>query len=262
MIFNNYKEVNKMEKIENNLVRKLYTIDDLFKLAEKIEDEDLRKKVIDFIKNPIPTHKDIENTNITLEDSPASIKWHHKYKGGLIEHTLATTKMALKMAEALEEVYDLKLDKDLIIAGGLLHDIMKPQNYIEDDETNKYDHIPNFHLEHLTLMVAEMYKKDMPMELIKIVASHHGEHGAMRPDSIEGWLLHYADNLDASLNDIAIRICQARARDMGIDENDIYNIFTPLKIYEMRTKEGKEKLKKYLNDIFIENSNDDNINDE
>ncbi len=252
----NAKNMEKIDNNEKNLNRKLYTIDDLFKLAEKIEDEDLRKKVIDFIKNPLPTHKDIKDTNIALENSPASIKWHHKYRGGLIEHTLATTKMALKMAEALEEVYDLKLNKDLIIAGGLLHDIMKPQNYIEDKETEKYDHIPNFHLEHLTLMVAEMYKKDMPMELIKMVASHHGEHGAMRPDSIEGWLLHYADNIDASLNDVAIRICQARARDMGIDENEIYDKFTPLKIYEMRTKDGKEKLKEYLSHIFVENDNE------
>ncbi|WP_292460756.1 HDIG domain-containing metalloprotein [Methanothermococcus sp.] len=223
---------------------------DLINLAEKIENKDLRDKVINFIKNPLPTHEDIEDTKITLEDSPASIKWHHKYRGGLIEHTLATTKMALKMAEALEEIYDLNIDKDLIIAGGLLHDIMKPQNYIEDKETKKYDHIQNFHLEHLTLAVAELYKQGFPMELIKIVASHHGEYGAMRPDSIEGWLLHYADNIDASLNDIAIRICQARARDMGIDENEIYSLFTPLKIYEIRKKEGKDALKNKLNEIF------------
>jgi 7,8-dihydroneopterin 2',3'-cyclic phosphate phosphodiesterase len=244
---NNLKTERKIEE------RKLYTIDDLFNLAEKIENKDLRDKVINFINNPLPTHEDISDTKINLEDSPASIKWHHKYRGGLIEHILATTKMALKMAEALEEVYNLNIDKDLIIAGGLLHDIMKPQNYIEDEETKKYDHIPNFHLEHLTLAVAELYKQGFSMELIKIVASHHGEHGAMRPDSIEGWLLHYADNIDASLNDIAIRICQARVRDMGIDENEIYSIFTPLKIYEMRTKEGKEKLKNDLNEIFGNN---------
>nr|WP_048058002.1 HDIG domain-containing metalloprotein [Methanothermococcus okinawensis] len=234
-------------------------MNDLFELAEKIENKDLRDKVINFIKNPLPTHKDIEDTHISLEDSPASIKWHHKYEGGLIEHILAVTKMALKMAEALEDVYGLNINKNLIIAGGLLHDIMKPQNYIENDETKKYDHIPNFHLEHLTLAVAELYKQGFPMELIKIVASHHGEYGAMKPDSIEGWLLHYADNIDASLNDIAIRICQARARDMGIDENEIYKAFTPLKLYEKRTKDGKEKLKDELNEIF---GNTDEYDDE
>lgn len=253
-------EDNKIESHENNkkiedekkteYKRKRYSFEDLIALAEEIKDKDLREKVIEFLKNPLPTHKDIENTNIPIEDSPASIRWHHKYKGGLVEHTIATTKIALKIAEALEEVYGLNINKDVLIAGGLLHDIMKPFNYIEDSEGEGYDHIPKFHLEHLTLAVAELYKRDFPIEVIKVVASHHGEYGSMKPDSIEGWILHYADTIDASLNDIAIRICQARARDIGVNEGEIYNLFTPLKIYEMRAKEGKDRLKEKLNEIF------------
>ncbi|MBW9222413.1 HDIG domain-containing protein [Methanothermococcus sp. SCGC AD-155-C09] len=251
---NNNKNGNLEEYNHNSqdkeLKRKMYSFNDLINLAKEIKDENLRDKVINFLKNPLPTHKDIENTNVAIEDSPASIKWHHKYRGGLIEHIMATTKLALKISEAFEEVYGLEIDRDRIIAGGLLHDIMKPFNYMEDIENEKYDHISKFHLEHLTLAVAELYKQDFPMEIIKMVATHHGKHGAMEPDSIEGWILHYADNIDASLNDIAIRICQARARDMKIEENEIYDIFTPLKIYEIRAKEGKEKLKDKLSKIF------------
>jgi len=220
----------------------------LIELANKIENKDLRERVIDFLKNPLPTHKDIDDTGIKVENSPASVKRHHKYSGGLIEHILAVTEMALKMAEVLDEVYGLSLDKDLIIAGGLLHDIMKPQNYIEDGE--KFDHIPNFHLDHLTLGVAELYKRDFPIEVIKIVANHHGEYSPSRPDSIEAWLLHYADNVDASINDIAIKVCQARARDLNVEESEIYKKVTPLKIYEMRSKEGKEKLKEFLKETL------------
>ena len=238
--------------------RKRYSLDDLISLANEIKDENLRDKVIEFLKNPFPTHKDIESTNVQLEDSPASIRWHHKYKGGLIEHTLATTKIAIKIAEALEEVYNININKDVLIAGGLLHDIMKPFNYVEDVEGEKYDHIPKFHLEHLTLVVAELYKRDFPIEVIKVVASHHGEYGSMKPDTIEGWILHYADTIDAFLNDIAIKICQARAKDIGIDEGEIYNLFTPLKIFEIRGKEGRDKLKERLNEIFnVEDKNED-----
>ena len=68
---NNLKTERKIEE------RKLYTIDDLFNLAEKIENKDLRDKVINFINNPLPTHEDISDTKINLEDSPASIKWNH-----------------------------------------------------------------------------------------------------------------------------------------------------------------------------------------
>ncbi|ABR56513.1 HDIG domain-containing metalloprotein [Methanococcus aeolicus] len=249
--------------MEQSPTRKLYNMDDLFNLVEKIEDKDLKNIVIDFINNPLPSHKDVEDTNIPFEQSPASIRWHHKYEGGLIEHTMAITDLALNMAKSLENSYNLQLNKDLIIAGGILHDIMKPQNYIIKDNknngnnNNQYDHISEFHLEHLTLMVAEMYKRNVPMELIKIVASHHGEYGAMKPDSIESWLLHYADSIDASLNDVAIKICNARARDMGIQEQDIYEAFTPLKIYELRSTVGKEKLKEYLNGVFINECEED-----
>lgn len=247
--------------MESSPVRKLYTRDDLFNLVEKIENKDLKNMVIDFINDPLPSHKDIEDTQISFEESPASIRWHHKYTGGLIEHTIAITDLALNMAKSLEDSYNLELNKDLIVAGGILHDMMKPQNYTLKDNNsnnnNQYDHISDFHLEHLTLMVAEMYKRNMPMELIKMVVSHHGEYGAMKPDSIEGWLLHYADNIDASLNDVAIKICNARARDMGIQEQDIYEAFTPLKIYELRSTIGKEKLKEYLKEIFINRHEED-----
>ena len=239
-----------MEDKKEEYRRKRYTLEDLISLAKEIKDEKLREKVIEFLKNPFPTHRDIEDTNISIEDSPASIRWHHKYRGGLIEHTIATTKIALKIAEALEEVYGLDINRDVLIAGALLHDIMKPFNYIEGSEGEGYDHIPKFHLEHLTLAVAELYKRDFPIEVIKLVASHHGEYGSMKPDTIEAWILHYADTIDATLNDIAIRICQARAKDIGIDEGEIYNLFTPLKIYEIRGKEGRDKLREKLSEIF------------
>lgn len=240
----------KVEEKKLECKRKRYSIEDLISLAEEIKDENLRNKVIEFLKNPSPTHREIEDTNIPLEDSPASIRWHHKYRGGLIEHTIATTKISIKIAEALEEVYNIEINRDILIAGGLLHDIMKPFNYVEDDDDKRYDHIPKFHLEHLTLAVAELYKRDFPMEVIKIVASHHGEYGPMKPDSIEGWILHYADTVDAFLNDIAIKVCQARAKDIGVDEREIYDLFTPLKVYEIRSKEGRDRLNERLNKIF------------
>jgi len=211
---------------------------DLIALAEEIKDEKLRKKVIEYINNPLPKHPEIESTGITIENSPASVKRHHKYPGGLLEHTIAVTKMAVKMAEALEETYGIELNRDLLISGGILHDLMKPQNYQLKD--GKFDHLSDFHL---TLGIAELYRRDFPLEVIKVVASHHGDHGPVSPDSIEAWLIHHADNVDAAINDIGIRICQARAREFGIDDSQIYKIVNPLKLYEMRKKEFlKEKL--------------------
>ncbi|CAB3290155.1 Dihydroneopterin 2',3'-cyclic phosphate phosphodiesterase [Methanocaldococcus lauensis] len=221
----------------------------LIKLAELIKDENLRKKVIEFLKNPKATHPEIVDTGISVEESPASINWHHRYEGGLIEHTISVTKMALKIADVLEEVYGVNVNRDYIIAGALLHDIMKPYNYIKKED-GTYDHYDMFNLDHLTLAVAELYKRDFPLEVIKIVASHHGEHSPTRPSSIEAYIVHYADEVDSKINDVAIRVCQARSRDLGISENEIYKAINPLKVYEIRSKEGKLKCIEFLKNIL------------
>jgi 7,8-dihydroneopterin 2',3'-cyclic phosphate phosphodiesterase len=221
----------------------------LIKLAEQIKDEELRKKVIEFLKNPKATHPGIVDTGISVEESPASINWHHRYEGGLIEHTISVTKIALKMADVLEEVYGVKVNRDYIIAGALLHDIMKPYNYIRKED-GTFDHYDMFNLDHLTLAVAELYKRDFPIEVIKIVASHHGEHSPTRPNSIEAYIVHYADVADSKINDVAVRVCQARSKDLGVSEHDIYRAINPLKVYEVRSREGKLKTIEFLKDLL------------
>ncbi|XRP96293.1 HDIG domain-containing metalloprotein [Methanocaldococcus sp. 16A] len=237
----------------------------LIKLAELIKDEELRNKVIEFLKNPKATHSGIVDTGISVEEAPASINWHHRYEGGLIEHTVSVTKMALKMADVLEEVYGVKVNRDYIIAGALLHDIMKPYNYIRKED-GTFDHYDMFNLDHLTLAVAELYKRDFPIEVIKIVASHHGEHSPTRPGSIEAYIVHYADEADSKINDVAVRVCQARSRDLGVSEHDIYRAINPLKVYEVRSREGKigtiEFLKDILKSIGIIKENEENEKEE
>ncbi|ADG12719.1 HDIG domain-containing metalloprotein [Methanocaldococcus infernus] len=220
----------------------------LIELAKEIKDEKLREKVIEFIKNPKATHPEVKDTGVSLEEAPASINWHHRYEGGLIEHTVAVTKLALKMADVFEEVYGVKVNRDYIIAGSLLHDIMKPYNYIKTEEG--FDHYDLFNLDHLTLAVAELYKREFPLEVIKIVASHHGEFSPTRPQSIEAYIVHYADETDSKINDVAVRVCQARSKDLGIDEQEIYKAINPLKVYEVRSKEGKNKVIEFLKNLL------------
>ena len=64
--------------------------------------------------------------------APAAKGWHHAYLGGLLEHTYDMTLMALKAAEVYDEI-----DKDLLIAGILLHDLGKLQEF---EVTNHIDY--------------------------------------------------------------------------------------------------------------------------
>ena len=60
--------------------------------------------------------------------SPAARHHHHAYAGGLLEHTLSVTRTAVFLADKYDDYYpDLspRLDKGLVVAGAILHDIGK-----------------------------------------------------------------------------------------------------------------------------------------
>ncbi len=59
---------------------------------------------------------------------PAARRNHHAYSAGLLEHTLSVARTCIYLADKYAEYYpDLRppLDKDLAVAGGILHDIGK-----------------------------------------------------------------------------------------------------------------------------------------
>ena len=52
--------------------------------------------------------------------NPAGMRLHHAYIGGLLQHSVDVAVLAIAMAESIGGV-----DKDLIVAGALLHDVGK-----------------------------------------------------------------------------------------------------------------------------------------
>ena len=60
----------------------------------------------------------------TFKKAPAAKKNHQAYLGGLLEHTLKVCALAAKIAEVYPQA-----DRDLLIAGTILHDISKLEEY-------------------------------------------------------------------------------------------------------------------------------------
>jgi 7,8-dihydroneopterin 2',3'-cyclic phosphate phosphodiesterase len=137
---------------------------------------------------------------IPLEDSPASIRHHHNYPGGFVEHTLAMTDLSLALCDIVENVYQCAVDRDLVLCGALLHDIFKPVTYAEDNGRYKRSPIAE-RIDHLSLATAELIRRRFPLEAVHvIVASHGSEHGPIGPQTIEALICHLADWTDAKLN--------------------------------------------------------------
>lgn len=175
-------------------------MEELIRLAEKIEDEDLRSKVVELIKNPKPTLIDFKDS-IEFEDSPASKRRHHSYERGLLIHTLATTRMALALSDVLEEVYGVKVNRDVVIAASLLHDIFKYITYVQTDDGKFKRSKLGERIDHLSLVIGELYLRRFPIEVVHAVIAHHGRASPIEPRTIEALIVHMADRTDAEIND-------------------------------------------------------------
>jgi 3'-5' exoribonuclease len=150
--------------------------------------------------------------------SPASITLHSSVIGGLIHHTLNVVELC---AAALR--LQPSLDRDLVMAGALLHDIGKAGSFTVTTninhtvEGNLVGHI-NLGDQELVGRIAsvEDFPSDLASKLRHIVVSHHGrkEWGSpVEPMMPEALLVHMADDFDAKLEYMTSRRRDALTED-------------------------------------------------
>jgi len=139
--------------------------------------------------------------------APAAKKMHHAYIGGLLEHTLSMVSLAEKIAGHYGGI-----DRDLLMAGAMLHDIGKTKEFEYQyridytDQGRLLNHIV-IGIEMIDEKLSEI--KDFPEEkmlLLKhMIVSHHGtrEFGSPEPPkTIEAVMLNYIDEIDSKVNGI------------------------------------------------------------
>jgi len=149
-----------------------------------------------------------------LKRAPAAKGFHHVYIGGLLEHTLSVVRILAWLAGHYEG-----LNRDLLMTGGILHDIGKIYEYSYDgvvdytDEGRLVGHIV-MGVEMLDRRISALpdFPPQLAMKLRHILLSHHGtlEFGSpKRPKTTEALVVHFADDLDAKVNAMQITIAGA-----------------------------------------------------
>lgn len=166
-------------------------------IADGVENPFLRELLLSFLED--------RKFMAAFKSAPAAKAMHHAYVGGLLEHTLAIA----RLANAVCALYPT-LDRSLLLAGVLLHDIGK----IKEFDTAKIpaDYSDSGRLVgHMVLgigMVDERLAtiKGFPPELASrlkhLILSHHGSHefgSPVLPMMVEAFVLHFLDNLDAKI---------------------------------------------------------------
>jgi 3'-5' exoribonuclease len=144
---------------------------------------------------------------------PAARRNHHACAGGWLEHTLSVAQTAAFLGEKYARLYpDLNppLDRGLIAAGAILHDIGKLRELDPQPELASYTAEGEL-VGHILLgrdMVREAaaalpLDKDVLLRLEHIILSHQRlpEWGSPKPPMTgEALLVHYADDVDAKFN--------------------------------------------------------------
>jgi 3'-5' exoribonuclease len=171
-------------------------VKELIKVIGKIKDPHIKRLLSAFLKDNDFMDK--------FKTAPAAKKLHQAYVGGLIDHTMNLVRMVIDIA-----AYYPVVNRDLLVAGAILHDIGKIE---ELDYERSFDYSDRGRLlGHIfigAMMVREKIQalKDFPSEIealiLHMILSHHGsfEFGSpILPVIPEALILHYIDDMDAKV---------------------------------------------------------------
>jgi hypothetical protein len=152
--------------------------------VNRIQNKQLRDTVLEFVLKPAATAYGQSATQSWLASPGSGWKSHHSYPGGLSVHNLEWVEAALGWADTYEKVYGVKLDRDVLIAGLVLHDWGKVW-FLFDDPTGKIGE-PDWYPKawgtkgkwkwmggHGAVLYAELMHRGLPNDLLFAVAAAH-----------------------------------------------------------------------------------------
>ena len=142
---------------------------------------------------------------LRFREAPAAKYYHQAYRHGLLDHTVSVAQAVSASASAFPGI-----DRDIAIAGALLHDIGKTMAYNDDplaidltDAGRLQGEIPlGYYLVRREVERIDGFDPELAQALFHIVLSHHGtlENGSpVLPATREATLVHSIDNLGGKL---------------------------------------------------------------
>jgi 3'-5' exoribonuclease len=140
-----------------------------------------------------------------FRDAPAAKVYHQAYRHGLLEHTISVAQAVSAAANFFPGI-----DREVAVAGALLHDIGKIEAYNDDplaidltDAGRLQGEIPlGYYRVRREIEEIPGFDPSLAQAILHIILSHHGslEHGSpVVPATREAVLVHMIDNLGGRL---------------------------------------------------------------
>ena len=132
---------------------------------------------------------------------PGAVKVHHEFGSGILHHSL----FMAEVADAISKIYT-QVDRDILVAGALLHDIGKTIEYenpiapVQTAEGKLCGHVAIGYAEFKRIVDELHIESEVPLLLEHMILAHHGslEFGSpVMPATREALLLSEIDMLDS-----------------------------------------------------------------
>ena len=207
---NLYKNANQLKIMGISPINDLSDVElSNFQRVSPIPLEDMKQKLDKYLNSF--TDKDVEKITKAVVARfydkyvtyPAAVRIHHEFGSGIIHHSLAMADLAEDVAKRYPQV-----DRDILVAGALLHDIGKTIEY--ENPLMPAQTVEGKLCGHIAIMYAEFkkvvdeldIKSEVPVLLEHMILAHHGklEWGSpVLPATREAWLLAQIDLIDSHM---------------------------------------------------------------
>jgi putative nucleotidyltransferase with HDIG domain len=118
-------------------------------------------------------------------------------RGDQTDHIRGVTRLAIKMADEFAAHYpELEIDRDIVVAGGICHDIGKPWEF-DPENRKRWEASPRKagkpSIRHPAFGAHICLTVGLPEEIAHIATAHSGE-GELLVRSLENTIVNYADH--------------------------------------------------------------------
>lgn len=206
---NSYRDALQLKVLMvDETIKELVDISD-FKKVSPIPLDEMKAKLANYLKSfkdpdvALITNKVIERFYDKYITYPAAVRIHHEFGSGILHHSLAMA----DLADAVAKLYP-QVDRDILVAGALIHDIGKTIEYKDlpvpeqTIEGKLCGHIAIMYAEFKQIVSELNIKSEVPLLLEHMILAHHGqlEFGSpVLPSTREALLLSMIDLLDSRM---------------------------------------------------------------
>lgn len=174
---------------EGDAAKEAIDVAALFPELSRLRDPELKRQVVEIWQELWAM-----SSYQTLTDVPVSVKIDYPQ----VRHSRGVLTGALALADAWEPIHDVRLDRDVLIAGALLIDVSKlVETHRGPDGKAGYTELGH-RLPHAAYAAHLALAKGVRLEVVHCILSH-SPNGGKAPQTPEAQLLDWLDQADISV---------------------------------------------------------------